>query len=125
MKSSFFSFGVGVYAWSALLVAGALMLNGCASLEDEPFPSAAPCADYEADMVAPAGQIPTLSRAPFGVRFVAPADFAALVGPTYPLATGTLVMEVWVYHWFDGDHVGAVGRTSSGGCRWYATPSVL
>lgn len=120
MKASgYLSCGVAVYAWALLLVVGVLLLQGCVD-GPGPLPLEATCAAYRADMDQPAGSVPSLERAPFGVRIVVAPDFQDFAAVAWPLPTGTLVMEPWIYHWFDGDHLGAIGRGAEpGDCRWY------
>lgn len=56
-----------------------------------------------------------IQRAPFGVRIVAPVGFVDyLDGPTFPISTGTLVMEPWEI----GGRLGAIGIDAHGACYW-------
>lgn len=73
------------------------------------------CDDFQAEIDA--GE---MQRAEFGVRIVAPPGFRAFrQAPTFPLSTGTLVMEPWVR---DGE-LGAIGIDETGACYWYAARS--
>jgi hypothetical protein len=112
--------GVTVYAWGALLVAGAILLNGCVAAAESPRLEGS-CDQYVADMMTAPPRVPSLERAAFGVRVVVAADFQDFQGVSFPITTGRLVMEPWVYHWFDGDHLGALGidHDQPDLCRWY------
>lgn len=120
MKRGYLFCGVAVYAWAALFISGTLMLGGCSS-EPLPMPRTALCVDYEALMV-PAGDmvVPSLTPASAGVRVVVDDDIQPFMGASYPVPGGRMVWFVWIFRWYDGDHLGALGRLDGGDtCRWY------
>jgi hypothetical protein len=112
----------------AAKVALALCLAGCGdnlSVVDQ-LPSVSPCLDFEGAIrqVDDPLEVPSLVPAPAGVRAVVDAEFRPFIGASYAVPGGRLAWSTWVYHWFDGDHLGAVGRVDDTVCRWYpAHPS--
>jgi len=127
--SSLVVFGVSVYTWLAALVVELMLLTGCLSAPDVPFPDQEPCVTYEAAM-APAGTTTTysMSPAPLGVRIIVDDTFYPFMGASTPVPGGRMAWSVWVYHWDDGNHLGAIGRLidddfedvpRGGMCRWY------
>jgi hypothetical protein len=120
-----FTFGVLVYAWSALFVAGALA--GCGDNHiPEPDPdlvTVQPCTDFEADILPweSSDVVPSITPADLGVRIIVPTDFDPFFGASYSVPGGRMAWSVWVYHWYDGDHLGTIGRLNgSTTCMWYA-----
>lgn len=86
----------------------ALLAIACATAACAESPEAS-CDAFDAAIAH--GEI---SRAPFGVRLVAPLGFTDYLGPTYPLSTGTLVMEPWER----AGNLGAIGIDAHGACYW-------
>jgi hypothetical protein len=95
----------------------------------------AACTDFEADMLPADAElvIPSIVPAPLGVRIMVSADFDPFMGASAPVPGGRMAWNVWVYHWTDGDYLGAIGRVADadiirggaavprgGVCRWYA-----
>ncbi len=101
----------------------ALSLIGCGDQRqpDDEMPSIATCIDYETYMVSvDEDVVPSLVPAPFGVRIVVDPTFHPFMGASYPVPGGRMVWNVWVFRWYDGDHLGAIGRVGdSDVCRWY------
>lgn len=101
----------------------AYLLAGCGAdprfMPD--FPREAPCLDYEAFMVtADQDVVPSIAPAPAGTRAVVDRDFWPFRGVFYPVPGGVMVSDVSVFRWYDGDHLGAIGRViETGMCRWY------
>ena len=134
-RDACFLFGASVYAWFVTLVLG-LWAGGCGDnlipVPDLPLPRQMTCIDFENDMV-PANLhdvvVPSLEPAPLGIRIIVDASFDPFMGSSYPVPGGRMVWNVWQYHWFDGDHLGAIGRVPDrevgdlvplgGVCRWY------
>jgi hypothetical protein len=111
------AFLVGVLLMAYLLVGCS---EGARPMPD--LPREAPCLDYKAFMV-PADQdiVPSIVPAPVGVRIVVDRDFWPFTGIFYPVPGGVMVSDVSVFRWYDGDHLGAIGRViETGMCRWYA-----
>ncbi len=131
-------FGVGMYAWTLKLSLWMLLLAGCSctgcAVGDNDGPAfnaselAAPCTLFEARIV-PAGhdtEVPSIEPAPLGVRIVVDAKFDPFMGASSPVPGGRMVWSVWIYHWYDGDYLGAIGRVPDanddprgGMCQWY------
>jgi hypothetical protein len=107
----------------ALVAVAVFLLVGCGDnrvlMED--LPRTAPCTDYEAYMVSvDEDVVPSLVPAPAGIRVVVDADFRPFMGSSYPVPGGRMVWNVWVFRWYDGDHLGAIGRVGdTTQCRWY------
>jgi len=113
-----------------------LVLNGCG--DNLPGPDAflrqAACVDFEAEM-RPADVelvVPSIVPAPLGVRIVVASDFDPFMGASTPVPGGRMAWNAWIYHWTDGDYLGAIGRVADaditrtgatvprgGVCRWY------
>lgn len=118
---------------SPMLLLAPLALGGCGDNQTclEPLPRVAPCVQFEADIrgVDEDLVVPSIVPADFGVRIIVDADFTPLMGSSYPVPGGRMVWNVWVYHWLDGDHLGAIGRVPDvqvvgpiprgGVCQWY------
>jgi len=108
-----------------------LALTGCG--DNLPGPEAflrqAACTDFEADMLPADAElvVPSIVPAPLGVRIVVAPDFDPFMGSSVAVPGGRMAWSVWVYHWTDGDHLGAIGRVADTGgavprggvCRWY------
>lgn len=118
-----FTCGFLVYLWTALLCLG--IAAGCGdNLQadpTEPFPRLQPCGDFLAAVrhVDAELEVPSMTPATLGVRIIVADDFLAFDGASSPVPGGQLAWRVWVYHWFDGDYLGAVGIAGDGMCRWY------
>lgn len=126
-------FVVFVYAWTAALIVGVirniapaaavLSMTGC--MDDTPpcdMPRYESCSYYMAIMrsVDYPVEAPSLTPADFGVRIIVEPDFNPLMGSSYPVPGGRLVWNVWMFHWYDGDHMGTVGRVGDTlQCRWF------
>jgi hypothetical protein len=125
-------------AWVALILSiwatvAVGWLSGCVPecLELPPLPREAPCVQYEAATRSVDAElvVPSIVPAPFGVRIIVDEDFNPFGGSSYPVPGGRMVWNVWVYHWHDGDYLGAIGRVPDdqvsgpvprgGMCRWY------
>lgn len=124
MKNTYLEFGVFVYLWIALLVVGVLTGCGDNELPDEPLPQVQPCVIFETFMLADEpdveAPVPSLTPAPFGTRIIVDHDFQSFMGSSAQVPGGRLAWVVWVYHWYDGDHLGAIGRVGDTvACRWY------
>lgn len=93
-------------------------VNG--SVQD--LPVEAPCLTYEAMMVSVDDpyEVPTIVPAPVGVRIIVDSNFDPFMGASYPVPGGRMVWSVWIFRWFDGEHIGAIGRADDDACRWYA-----
>lgn len=127
-------FGIGMYVWTAKLWLWVLLvLSGCAigdnlSPPDPPLPRIAPCTLFEADILPASSDlvVPSIAPAPLGVRIVVESHYDPFMGSSAPVPGGRMVWNVWVYHWYDGDHLGAIGRVPEaagdprgGMCQWY------
>lgn len=113
-------------AFSALLLA--IAACGDDLVAPPPFPWTGPCTQFVADMrgVDDDEVIPSIAPADLGVRIIVDADFDPLMGASVAVPGGRMVWSVWVYRWFDGDHLGAIGRVPDAGvvprggmCQWY------
>jgi hypothetical protein len=111
-----------------------LTLAGCGDNLLGPTASAgdflhqAACTDFEAEMLPATADlvIPSIVPAPLGVRIVVASDFDPFMGSSTPVPGGRMAWSVWIYHWDDGDYLGAIGRIPDadtvprgGVCRWY------
>ncbi len=108
-------------------------LAGCAVGDNLPGPSSAMvpmprealCTQFEADMRPALGDlddlvVPSITPAPAGIRIIVDIHFDPFMGSSTPVPGGRLVWNVWIYHWLDGDHLGAIGRVNNTTtCRWY------
>lgn len=129
LRDSCFVCGATVYGWMIALVVGLWMFTGCMVSMSAPFPDEEPCVVYQDAMMVPGPSMPRkMTPAPFGVRIIVDASFDPFVGASQPVYGGRLAWSVWVYHWDDGDHLGAIGRLPDadfdtvprgGMCRWY------
>jgi hypothetical protein len=113
-----------VYTWSAFLIAGALALGGCATdpWSSPDLPRTGPCAAYESQIVSVDVDVtPSITPAPKGIRIIVPdSDFRPLMGASWPVPGGRMVWVVWLYRWYDGDHIGTIGRLGDTSmCQWY------
>jgi hypothetical protein len=109
-----------VYVWTLSLILG--MASCMDDPDPTPFPREETCEAYLGNMrsVDDVVVVPSLTPANFGVRIIVAPDFNPLEGSSYPVPGGRLVWNVWIYHWTDGDHMGAVGRIEDTDmCRWY------
>lgn len=120
-----FTFGMLVYLWSAVFVIGALVGCGDNPLPGEEVPEfevVQPCTSFEA-VTMPwwvTDVVPSMTPADFGVRIIVASDFRPFEGSSYPVPGGRMAWVVWVYHWYDGDRLGAVGRIGdTTDCKWY------
>jgi len=111
--------GLSVAAIAVLLIACGD--NTLPAMPTDPLPSVAPCLDFEEAIrqVDDPIEIPSLVPASAGARAVVDSDFRPFIGASYAVPGGRLAWSTWVYHWFDGDHLGAVGRVDETMCRWY------
>jgi len=131
-----FRFGVLVYLWSAVFIVGALACCGCefedsapadgaaAIVASAPFSSVAvqSCDDFGKAILpwVATPTVPSITPATYGIRMIAPTDFDPFFGASFLVPGGRLVWVVWIYHWYDGDHMGSIGRMSGGTtCMWY------
>jgi hypothetical protein len=99
---------------------------GCGTCGDnvttrDPLPVVLRCVDYEALMasVDDPPMIPSIVPAPVGVRIIVSAAFRPFAGASYPVPGGRMAWVVWVFRWYDGDHLGAIGQAEDDLCRWY------
>ena len=112
---------------SPCTVAIAVILSGCGDnlspdpLPPDPLPVTAPCLDFERTIrqVDDPFEVPSIVPAPAGVRVVVDGAFRPFIGSSYAVPGGRLAWSTWVYRWFDGDHLGAIGRVDDATCRWY------
>lgn len=111
----------------------AILVSGCLDAEapcDEPLPSEMPCTTFEAMFRPERGPVvvPSVVPAPWGVRVVVDPHFDPYVGSSAPVPGGRMAWSVWVFRWWDGDHLGTIGRVPDpprpppigGTCRWYS-----
>lgn len=123
-------FGISAYLWVALI--WCVVLGGCALGDNftpsEPFARVAPCTQFEADLLPTSAElvVPSLVAAPLGVRIVVDSSFDPFMGASVAVPGGRMVWNVWIYRWYDGDHLGAIGRVPDvvgdprgGTCQWY------
>jgi len=132
LRDACFQFGASVYACIIVLVTG-LWSAGCGDnvFVDPPRPRVMSCVDFENDMLIYDEEvvIPSIEPAPFGVRIIVDASFDPFMGSSYPVPGGRMVWNAWIYHWFDADYLGAIGRVPDrdvagvvprgGMCQWY------
>jgi hypothetical protein len=124
--------GLSVYVWIALLATGLFLQTGCGvDTAAPPLPRVMPCIAFEALWRAHDAdlEVPSMQPAPFGVRIIVDASFDPFEGSSVPVPGGRMVWKNWVWHWFDDDHLGAIGRVPDqqavgpvpigGVCRWY------
>lgn len=85
------------------------------------FPDARPCTSYETMMISvdDAYVVPSIVPADAGIRIIVEASFQPFMGASYPVPGGRLIWNVWIFRWFDGEHLGAIGRGAGDMCRWY------
>lgn len=104
------------------LLLWSLMMVGCGD-NDAAFPElpmSARCVDYEAmfaSVDAPV-ETPSIVPAQAGVRIIVRSDFVPFMGSSYPVPGGRMVWNVWIFRWYDGDHLGAIGRKENDLCEW-------
>jgi hypothetical protein len=112
-----------VVAAIALVLVVAILLVGCGDNQypQPDFPRTARCVEYESYMVsADEDVVPSLVPAPGGVRIIVDDDIRPFWGASYPVPGGRMVWNVWVFRWYDGDHLGTIGRVGDTEmCRWY------
>lgn len=87
------------------------------------LPAEQSCLAYEAMMVSvdDVYAVPSIVPAPAGLRIVVDRDFQSFMGASYPVPGGRMVWNVWIFRWFDGEYIGAIGRLDGGDvCRWYS-----
>jgi hypothetical protein len=122
-----------VYTWTAALIIGvvkrvtaaATVLGMVGCMDDVPpceIPRYESCAYYMSLMtsVDNGAEAPSITPADFGVRIIVAPDFHPLMGSSYPVPGGELVWNVWTFHWYDGDYMGAIGRIDDSlQCRWF------
>jgi hypothetical protein len=124
-------FVVLVYAWITALIVGvvkhlpavaALSMTGCMDDISCEMPTYESCTFYMSLMrsVDDPGETPSLTPADFGVRIIVDTDFNPLMGSSYPVPGGRIAWNVWTFHWYDGPHLGAVGRINDSlQCHWF------
>lgn len=101
------------------------VLAACGDNQGSPpdLPVEQSCLSYEALMVSvdDVYSVPSIVPAPAGVRIIVDRDFQPFMGSSYPVPGGRMVWNVWIFRWFDGEYIGALGRVADGDvCRWYA-----
>ena len=113
----------GRVAAVAIVALGAMGWAGCLNKDTDipPIPAVAPCVNYEAMMVSVDDPytIPSIIPADFGVRIIVDRNIQPFMGASYPVPGGRMVWNVWILRWFDGEHLGAIGRGDDDACQWY------
>jgi hypothetical protein len=127
-------FDILVYAWTITLVLGVarcvpraeLVIGVTACVDAGPcsvMPRYESCAFYM-DLMRSDRRLdsepPSIEPAEFGIRIIVDRDFNPLMGSSYQVPGGSLVWNVWKFRWYDGDHMGAIGRVGDSlQCQWF------